>query len=100
MQFVGSETAEDALPLLERYRAENKGCLFAYSVEVDEDEAAGKSKDKVKGQQPVYKQIIQEMIHSIDVAANFEDTHLPAGSTSGRKTWVAVKLVCAVFPQA
>ena len=95
MQFVGSETAEDALPLLERYRAENKGCLFAYSVEVDEDEAAGKSKDKVKGQQPVYKQIIQEMIHSIDVAAGFEDRHLPAGSSTGRKTWVAVKLVCS-----
>ena len=79
------------MPLLEQYRAENKGCLFAYSVEVDENEAAGRGSDKAK--QPVYKQIVQEMIHSIDVAADFEDKHLPPGSAKGRRTWVAVKLV-------
>lgn len=92
-QFVGAETAEEALPLLEQFRAENKGCLFAYSVEVDEDEAAGKA-GKGKNTPPVYKQIVQEMIHSIDVAADFEDKHLPPGSSKGRRTWVAVKLVC------
>lgn len=92
-QFVGAETAEEALSLVQQLRSENKGCLFAYSVEVDEDEAAGKAAGKGKNVQPVYKQCVQEMIHSIDVAADFEDKHLPPGSSKGRRTWVAVKLV-------
>ena len=91
---MGADTAEEALPLLEQLRAQNTGCLFAYSVEVDENEAAGKGKEQAKNQSPVYKQIVREMIHSIDVAADFEDRHLPVGSNTGRKTWVAVKLVC------
>lgn len=79
--------------MLERFRAENKGCLFAYSVEVDEAEAAGKGGTKGKGGQPAHKQAVQEMIHNIEVAADFEDRHLPAGSSKGRRTWVAIKLV-------
>ncbi|GJE99762.1 FAD-linked oxidoreductase [Phanerochaete sordida] len=89
-QFVGGETAEGALPLVEQLRAENKGCLFAYSVEVDEHEAAGKAKGN--SVQSVHKECIREMIHSIDVAADFEDGHLPPGSSKGRRTWVAIKL--------
>ncbi|EPQ61156.1 FAD-linked oxidoreductase, partial [Gloeophyllum trabeum ATCC 11539] len=100
--FVGGDTAEDCLPLLEQYRAENKGCLFAYSVEVDENEAAGKDAGgAAKDVQPVHKRIVQEMIHSIDVAADFEERHVvnPADPAKGRKTWVAIKLT-ALLPHA
>lgn len=79
--------------MLARFRAENKGCLFAYSVEVDEAEASGKGGKKGKGVQPAHKQAVQEMIHNIEVAADFEDKHLPVGSNKGRRTWVAIKLV-------
>ncbi|KAF7796593.1 hypothetical protein EIP86_007774 [Pleurotus ostreatoroseus] len=96
-QFVGADTAESSISLLETLRKENTGCLFAYSVEVDEKEAAGKT-SKGKAKQPVYKRIVQEMIHSIDVAADFEDKHLPPGSSQGRRTWVAVKL-SALLPR-
>ncbi|TFK57728.1 FAD-linked oxidoreductase [Heliocybe sulcata] len=90
--FVGGDTAEDCIPLLEQYRAERKGCLFAYSVEVDENEASGKAIQH--GQQAKHKQGVAEMIHSIDVAADFEARHVvnPADPSKGRRTWVAVKL--------
>ena len=92
-QFVGGETAEGAIPLVEQLRSENKGCLFAYSVEVDEKAAAGKAAGKGSNVPQAHKQGVQEMIHSIDIAADFEDKHLPAGTSKGRRTWVAVKLV-------
>lgn len=80
------------MPLLAQLRAQNKGCLFAYSVEVDEDEAAGQGHGK--SAVPVHKRVIEEMIHSIDVAADFEDNHLnDKASLQGRRTWVAIKLV-------
>jgi len=97
-QFVGGDTAEDAIPLLEQLRAENKGCLFAYSVEVDEQEAAGKTKDAAHHHQSPHKQIVAETLHCIDVAADFEDRHASGGVT-GRKTWVAIKLT-AMLPNA
>ncbi|PCH33066.1 FAD-linked oxidoreductase [Wolfiporia cocos MD-104 SS10] len=92
-QFVGGDTAEDAIPLVEQLRAENKGCLFAYSVEVDEEEAADKTKDK-QAKQSMYKQIIAETLHCVDVAADFEDKHSVPGVSGarGRRTWVAIKL--------
>lgn len=81
--------------MLERLRDENKGCLFAYSVEVDEEEAAGKEKRGVKD--PVHKRIVQEMIRCIEVAADFEDNHIHAvESGKGRRTWVAIKLVSVI----
>ncbi|KAI0917811.1 hypothetical protein AcV5_003960 [Taiwanofungus camphoratus] len=100
-QFVGGDTAEDALPLLGQLRAQNKGCLFAYSVEVDEDEAAGKSKGATHaGKQSAHKQIIAETLHCIDVAADFEDRYAAGGKQAGgRKTWVAIKLT-AMVPDA
>ncbi|KAI0791689.1 FAD-linked oxidoreductase-like protein [Abortiporus biennis] len=88
-QFVGGDTAHGTLPLLESLRAENKGCLFAYSVEVDEEEAAGKGKSE---KELVHKRIVQEMIRSIDVAADFEDAH-NGNSFKGRRTWVATALL-------
>ena len=78
-------------------RAENKGALLAYSVEVDEDEAAGKTRVN-SSRQPMHKRIVDEMINCIDVAADFEDSEVSKGSlSSGRRTWVAVKLVGLLY---
>lgn len=86
-------------------RAENKGTLFAYSVEVNEDEAAGTGKTSVRGHVadpdgviPPHKQAVEEMIRCIDVAADFEDglragAGIPTKKVKGRRTWVAIKLV-------
>ncbi|KAI0034966.1 FAD-linked oxidoreductase-like protein [Vararia minispora EC-137] len=95
-QFVGGPTAEACTTLLERMRAENKGALFAYSVEVDEDEASGHS-HATKDKEPIYKRIRNEMHHSIDVAAAFEETQTTASvSPNGKRTWVAVKLTAMI----
>ncbi|OBZ78571.1 Proline dehydrogenase 1, mitochondrial [Grifola frondosa] len=93
-QFVGGETAEEVIPLLEQMRSDNKGCLFAYSVEVDEEEAAGDVREDIKPAESAHKQIVAETIHCVDVAADFEDKH--ANGISGRRTWVAVKLASAL----
>ncbi|KAI9445587.1 FAD-linked oxidoreductase [Lactarius indigo] len=63
-QFVGGSTALSCIPLIRQLRAENKGALFAYSVEADADEAT----------------------------ADFEDSRAYADESSGRRTWVAIKL--------
>ena len=92
LQFVGADTAQETLPLLHRLRAERKGCLFAYSVEVDEDERSG-TKLGASGADAPHKQAVEEMLRCIDIAADFEDA-LPAGAgAGGRKTWVAIKMV-------
>ncbi|KAG6855380.1 hypothetical protein H0H87_003919 [Tephrocybe sp. NHM501043] len=90
-QFVGGDTAEKTLPLLYKLRAVNKGALFAYSVEVDENEAMSASTSK-KSESSPYKRIVDEMVHCIDVAADFEDG-LSGKVHTGRRTWVAVKMV-------
>ncbi|KAF8555937.1 FAD-linked oxidoreductase [Imleria badia] len=95
--FVGGETARAAFPLLSTLRNENKGALFAYSVEVDEHEAAGTRSGK-SNEQPVHKRIVAEMIRSIDVAADFED-EFGTQKAAGRRTWVAIKLT-ALLPNA
>lgn len=91
---MAGDTAEKTLPILEQYRAENKGVLFAYSVEVDEHEAAGKSQ-RNSTKEPIHKLMVNEIIHSVDVAADFEDQRRSGteSSVQGRRTWVAVKLV-------
>ncbi|KAI0325023.1 FAD-linked oxidoreductase [Cubamyces sp. BRFM 1775] len=99
-QFVGGDTAEDVLPLIEGLRAQNTGCLFAYSVEVDEAEASGASKDKEGGTstaEGMHKHVVRETLHCIDVAADFEDRY--AKGLTGRRTWVAIKL-SAMVPDA
>jgi proline dehydrogenase len=95
-QFVGGDTAQKAVPLLHSLRAANKGALFAYSVEVEEAEATAfaQSHAKHKGPPP-HKRIVDEMIHCIDVAADFEDSFTDK-STGGRRTWVAIKIVSLV----
>ncbi|KAG1741767.1 FAD-linked oxidoreductase [Suillus paluster] len=96
-QFVGAETAHGVLPLLVSLRAEKKGALFGYSVEVDEKEAVDHAKVE---KEPVHKRIVKEMIRSIDVAADFEDGRdTPQSGRVGRRTWVAVK-VTALLPNA
>ncbi|KAF9218385.1 FAD-linked oxidoreductase [Gyrodon lividus] len=105
--FVGGETVHGAYPLLSRLRGENMGILLAYSVEVDQDEAAGARQHdrhtqdlgaRKSEEQPVHKRIVAEMIRSIDVAADFEDK-LGTHGVMGRRTWVAVKLT-ALLPNA
>jgi proline dehydrogenase len=88
-QFVGGDTAKQCVPIIKQLRTENKGCIFAYSIEVDESQAAGHSTIN-PSRVPVYKRIVEEIIRSIDVAADFDD-HF--SSSVGRKTWVAVKMV-------
>ncbi|KIK93538.1 hypothetical protein PAXRUDRAFT_787488 [Paxillus rubicundulus Ve08.2h10] len=102
--FVGSDTAHGARPLLSRLRGENKGVLLAYSVEVDEGQAAGvKHHDhptqnfgarKSEGQL-AHKRIVAKLVQSIDVAADFEDG-IGIPGVEGRRTWVAVKLTALV----
>ncbi|KAG6901249.1 hypothetical protein C0995_014626 [Termitomyces sp. Mi166 len=96
-QFVGGDTAEKTLPLLYKLRAVNKGALFAYSVEVDESEATASASSKKKQPSP-HKRIVEEMIHCIDVAADFEDG-VSGKLHSGRRTWVAIKM-SALIPDA
>lgn len=45
------------------------GVLFAYSVEVDEEEASG-HQDGSKPKEALHKRIVKEMMHSIDVAGS------------------------------
>jgi 2-methylcitrate dehydratase PrpD len=90
MQFVGGDTAEGTLPLLRAFRRANKGALLAYSVEVDPSSAASPTGNEIVSKDNLHhKQLIKEIIHSIDVAADFEDSL----TDGGRRTWVAVKLV-------
>jgi proline dehydrogenase len=66
---------------------------------VDDSEAtAGSSAQRKKGQ-PVYKRCVDEMIRSIDVAADFEDDVVGKESHNGRRTWVAIKMT-ALLPDA
>ncbi|KAF8839920.1 FAD-linked oxidoreductase [Paxillus ammoniavirescens] len=100
--FVGGDTVHDVYPLIAELRDKNKGVMMVYSVEVDENEAAGaerhgQTNGKASGQ-PVHKRIVDEIIKSIEVAANFEDgLNSGAGGVTGRPTCVAVKLT-ALLP--
>ncbi|KAJ7129960.1 FAD-linked oxidoreductase-like protein [Mycena filopes] len=94
-QFVGGDSAAETLPLLRDLRSANTGALFAYSVEVDEEEAMAAAASGSSHNS--HKAIVDEMLHCIDVAADFEDG-LGARQT-GRRTWVAVKIT-ALLPDA
>ena len=103
-QFVGGETARAAFPLLSVLRSQNKGALFAYSVEVDQHQAAGAAQHGTStgsssgkpNEEPVHKRIVAEMLRSIDVAADFEDEFGTRGM-AGRRTWVAIKLASYIL---
>ena len=118
-QFVGADTAENAIPLLHTLRAANRGVLFAYCVEVNEGETTGASTSPsptTVGGKPPHKRILDEMLHCIDVAGDFEvgletktansavrgDNAASASarrSKTGRRTWVALKMT-ALLPDA
>ncbi|KAG8859056.1 hypothetical protein FRB96_004626 [Tulasnella sp. 330] len=103
--FVGAATAEETIPLLTKFRAQNKGVLLAYSVEVDEKTATLQASTGTSGRSKAlhHKRNVEEMLHSIDVAGDFEDRHAAdagkASNVSGRRTWVAIKL-SALVPSA
>ncbi|KEP51851.1 proline dehydrogenase [Rhizoctonia solani 123E] len=84
-QFVGGDTCDDTLSLITDLRKQNKGTLLAYSVEVDEIRG---------GRADQWKKNVEEMIASVEFAADFEDTQ-----KGPRKTWVAIKL-SALIPSA
>ncbi|KAG8957617.1 hypothetical protein FRC03_009968, partial [Tulasnella sp. 419] len=64
-QFVGAETAEGTIPLLEQLRSEDKGVIFGYSVEVDEKAAASQGSSPLE-LTSTYRENVEEMIRSID----------------------------------
>ncbi|KAF8480788.1 FAD-linked oxidoreductase [Russula ochroleuca] len=88
-QFVGGDTAYECLPSIRRLRAENKGALLTYSVEADTNEITGGAHPSGE---TLRQHILQEMLRSIEVAADFEDSYARENPSSGRTTWVAVKL--------
>lgn len=73
----------DCIPVVHQLRTEFKGSLLAYSVEVDETKAA------IPGN-TLHGQMVEEMIRSIDAAAEYEDA---LSTPAERSTWVAIKLV-------
>jgi proline dehydrogenase len=73
------------------------GALFAYSVEVDESEAMAADTHHTGGNSQ--KQLVDEMIRCINIAADFEDDIVGKEAAAGRRTWVAVKMVCLWFTQ-
>ncbi|KAG2069893.1 FAD-linked oxidoreductase [Suillus decipiens] len=96
-QFVGADTTNGVLPLLTSLRTENKGAIFAYTVEVEEEGGAGQTNVE---RRPAHKHFVEEIIRSINASADFEDGM--DGSQNGhigRRTWVAVKL-SAMLPNA
>ncbi len=98
--FVGGETVQSTLPIIAQMRGRNIGTLLAYSVEVDEQEHRNAPPALPDANEQFHGYKLDEMIRSIDEAADFEDhlptpqSHLVGPSTgTGRCTWVAVKLV-------
>ena len=98
-QFVGGDTVIEALPILRSLRSTNKGVLLAYSVEADENVATGRTNgthdvpNVSVGTTPPHKRIVDETLHSIDLAADLEE-ELKSRSPliKGKGTWVSVKM--------
>ncbi|KAL5535007.1 PUT1_2 [Sanghuangporus sanghuang] len=103
-QFVGGETAQDMLRVLERMRTENKGAIIHFSAEVDEHASSASADSSSK--KLVNTEVIKEFTKCIDTAGDFEDSwraKMGKGETGaelgGRKTFVAMKLT-ALIPNA
>ena len=58
---------------------------------MEADAAAGACSMGVR-EGTLHRRIVEEMIRAIDVAADFEDSQEREKPSSGRRTWVAVKL--------
>ncbi len=92
-QFVGGDTPQDCVPLLEQLSAENKGGVLVYSVEVGQASAA----EDLQDARARAKQIVKQTIQSIDVVAETMDS---TTATEDRSHWVAIKLVSSVASTA
>lgn len=68
-------------------------------MEVDENEATLGAQSELTHASDAHKRIVNEMLHCIDVAADFEDGLVNAEHTASRRTWVAVKFT-ALLPDA
>ena len=86
---MGGDSARDTIPVLRALRAENKGALLVYSVEVDDRAAVSTTSNDVSEQ---HKRFVEEMVRAVDTAADFEDSLGNSGSLN-RRTCVAFKLV-------
>ncbi|KAJ3768086.1 FAD-linked oxidoreductase [Lentinula raphanica] len=86
-QFVGGDTAQDCVPLLERLSAENKGGVLVYSVEVGQastTETPQEARARAKG-------IVRQTIQTIDVVADTMDARAEPADRH-RNHWIAIKL--------
>ncbi|KAL5495810.1 PUT1_1 [Sanghuangporus weigelae] len=99
-QFVGGETAQDMLRVLERMRTENKGAIIHFSAEVDEHAASSADSSSKK---LVNSEVIREFTRCIDTAGDFEDSWQAkmgegekGAEMGGRKTFVAMKLTALI----
>lgn len=73
--------------MIRKLRAENKGALLGYTVEADTSEGLGEARPTDEPHQPIV-----QMILAVDVAAYLENSLARGTISSGRRTWVAVKL--------
>lgn len=97
--FVGGDTFEASLALVQDLRRRNLGCLIGYSVEVKENGTQGVqnvSEQALSNTIPYYKNNVQEILRSILLAAHLEDGRNSRHAAS-RKTWIAIKLVSSNF---
>lgn len=91
-QFVGGETAAEAIVVARDLRNQGVGALLAYSVEADPNATDGQGGGKT------VDDLVEEMVRSIDVAADFEDAlNVGRAGLGSRHTWVAVKMVRLPF---
>lgn len=94
--FVGGDTVEETVPVIEELRSSGIGTLLGYSVEVDEEDVQSAKRPESgldrRSRVPAYARSIQEMLNSIRVAGEVEDRQGNSDPAS-RKTWVALKLV-------
>ncbi|PWZ03042.1 FAD-linked oxidoreductase [Testicularia cyperi] len=103
-QFISDDTAEGSLPLLSSLSRDGLGAMLNFSVEVQHD---GKSASQTGGstQSAVHRPFVDELLHSIDVAAKLaalpashgaddpeEAAQLSSRPDRSGSTFVAIKL--------
>ncbi|KAK0553183.1 proline dehydrogenase [Tilletia horrida] len=85
-QFVGGETAEECIPVIQGLDKMGLGTIFVYSVEFKEK---GKAKSSHNGKSPdasaLQQTILDEIVHSVEVGS-------AASSAHSHEVMVAIKL--------
>ncbi|KAN0066465.1 proline dehydrogenase [Thecaphora frezii] len=102
--FVSDDTAVGSIPVLSELSRNGLGSLLNYSVEVSKDSAQGSS-SALPSQAAIHRPFVDELIHSVDVAAEFtalpstfgaaneeEAKQLAARPDRSGSTFVAIKL--------